>query len=128
MKVLFLGAVFGVFGLLVLFAPGASALSDNPSRHFFALYDGRPTLEDLQGKTSLFVQEHLGPPHHIWHETPAQMWQYATPECILNVVFYPRPDEIAAKSVYAEHLSSRAYTGKPLPVSTCLTFIASSRP
>ncbi|MGB8274092.1 MAG: hypothetical protein WCF16_02355 [Alphaproteobacteria bacterium] len=47
--------------------------------------------EKLKGMTAVDISNLLGPPNLIRHEDPAEVWQYVTSECVLDLVFYHAP-------------------------------------
>jgi hypothetical protein len=49
-------------------------------------------LKDLTGLRPSEIAAILGPPDLRREESPAQLWQYRTPDCILNLFFYREGD------------------------------------
>ena len=64
----------------------------------------------------------LGDPGLIRRETPAEVWQYRTAGCVLDVVLYDQ--ESGARGVYAEARTPRA---EPAPTDLCLSDVLTTK-
>lgn len=68
------------------------------------------------------VRKLLGEPGLIRRETPAEVWQYRTAGCVLDVVLY---DEASGPRVaYAE---ARTPAAEPAPTDNCLSDVLTKR-
>jgi hypothetical protein len=70
----------------------------------------------ILGLDSGAVRKLLGEPGLIRRETPAEVWQYRTAGCVLDVVLYDQAS--GSRVVYAE---ARTPTAEPTPTASCLT-------
>ncbi len=59
---------------------------------------------ELIGLTAPAVHEALGDPQRIRREAGAQIWQYASPACVLDVFLYEEPRGSAVVHVEARNL------------------------
>jgi hypothetical protein len=76
----------------------------------------------ILGLDSGAVRKLLGEPGLIRRETPAEVWQYRTADCVLDVVLY---DHAAGPRVaYAEARTSAA---EPTATDTCLSDVLTTR-
>jgi hypothetical protein len=84
-----------------------------------------PRPEDLAGRPPAWVRETLGAPSLTRREAPAEVWQYAGGDCVVDVFFYPPADGGAPAVAY---LDSRDMTGGALPPADCLARLAAAAP
>jgi len=107
-----LGVVFTMGGLLSACQgqPDASSPSD-PVRSSAIL--------GLDGGA---VRKLLGEPGLIRHETPAQVWQYRTAGCILDVVLYDQAT--GPRVAYAE---ARTAAAEPARTDDCLSDVLTAK-
>jgi hypothetical protein len=71
--------------------------------------------KELVGLDHAVVRRALGDPLHIRNETPAQVWQYATGDCIVDLYLY---DQDGAWTV--AYVEARSHTAESAPTSRCL--------
>lgn len=100
---------------------GSARAAPRPSRPIPA---DAPTPDDIAGKTPILVRGRLGAPSLTRREPPAEVWQYAGGDCVIDIVFYPPPQ---AEGLRAAHLASRDLDGRPLPPADCLGLLAAER-
>ena len=81
--------------------PPEPAIDDNPAR--------------LLGLGSRDLERVLGAPEMVRRETPAQVWQYRTGACVLDVVLY---DEAGGDRV--DYLEARDRSGGKIETRSCL--------
>jgi hypothetical protein len=74
----------------------------------------------LQNKPPAEVRQRLGAPSLTRREPPAEVWQYGSTSCVINIVFYPTP----SGSLSAEWLESRTLDGAPMDKDSCLKSLA----
>ena len=68
------------------------------------------------------VRKLLGEPGLIRRETPAEVWQYRTADCVLDVVLYDHAT--GPRVAYAEARTSAA---EPTPTDTCLSDVLTTK-
>jgi hypothetical protein len=74
---------------------------------------------DIKGHPPTEVRYRLGAPSLTRREPPAEVWQYSSSACVIDVVFYPTP----GGSLSAEWLDSRTLDGSPIDKNACLKTI-----
>jgi hypothetical protein len=76
----------------------------------------------VMGLDELAIQQLLGAPRLIRREAPAEVWQYRTAACVLDLFLY---DEAAGRRVtYAE---ARTAAAEPVQPEPCLNQILAQR-
>ncbi len=80
-----------------------------PMQHF----SGDP--KELVGLDHTVVRRALGEPTRIRNELPAQVWQYATGDCVVDLYLY---DQDGAWTV--TYVEARSHTAESAPTSRCL--------
>jgi hypothetical protein len=89
---------------------------------------GQPGASDpvrsaaILGLDSGAVRKLLGEPGLIRRETPAEVWQYRTADCVLDVVLYDHAT--GPRVAYAEARTSAA---EPAPTDACLSDVLSKQ-
>jgi hypothetical protein len=68
------------------------------------------------------VRKLLGEPGLIRRETPAEVWQYRTADCVLDVVLYD--NATGPRVAYAEARTSAA---EPTPTDACLSDVLTTK-
>jgi hypothetical protein len=76
----------------------------------------------ILGLDSGAVRKLLGEPGLIRHEEPAEVWQYRTASCVLDVVLYDQSS--GQRVVYTE---ARTPTAEPTQPGPCLSDVLTSR-
>jgi hypothetical protein len=71
--------------------------------------------QELVGLDHAVVRRALGDPQHIRNESPAQVWQYTTGDCIVDLYLY---DQDGAWTV--TYVEARSHTAEAAPTSRCL--------
>ena len=71
--------------------------------------------QELVGLDHATVRRTLGDPVRIRSELPAQVWQYATGDCIVDLYLYDRDGALTVAYVEA-----RSHTAEIAPTSRCL--------
>ena len=71
--------------------------------------------KELVGLDHTVVRRALGDPLHIRNEMPAQVWQYATGDCIVDLYLY---DQHGAWTV--TYVEARSHTAESAPTARCL--------
>ena len=84
-----------------------------PARAPIAHLTGAP--KELVGLGHAVVRRALGDPAHIRTEAPAQVWQYATGDCIVDLYLY---DQDGAWTV--TYVEARSHTAETAPTARCL--------
>ena len=105
----FVGPVFAVFALLA----GCQATPPPPDPVRSA------SILGLDGGA---VRKLLGEPGLIRHEEPAEVWQYRTASCVLDVVLYDQSS--GQRVVYTE---ARTPTAEPTQAGPCLSDVLTSK-
>jgi hypothetical protein len=96
-----------------LFAAMPVASHDVPAIAPAARLSGDP--KELVGLDHAVVRRALGNPTHIRSELPAQVWQYATGDCIVDLYLY---DQDGAWTV--TYVEARSHTAESAPTARCL--------
>ena len=68
------------------------------------------------------IRKLLGEPHLIRRDEPAEVWQYQTTSCVLDLVLYKQANR--SRVVYAEARTPKA---DPTPTDNCLGEVAAKR-
>jgi hypothetical protein len=76
----------------------------------------------ILGLDSGAVRKLLGEPGLIRRETPAEVWQYRTASCVLDVVLYDQAS--GPRVVYTE---ARTPTAEPTQADPCLSDVLTTR-
>ena len=76
----------------------------------------------ILGLDSGAVRKLLGEPGLIRHEEPAEVWQYRTASCVLDVVLYDQSS--GQRVVYTE---ARTPTAEPTQAGPCLSDVLTSK-
>jgi hypothetical protein len=71
--------------------------------------------KELVGLDHTVVRRALGDPLHIRNEMPAQVWQYATGDCVVDLYLY---DQNGAWTV--TYVEARSHTAESAPTARCL--------
>jgi hypothetical protein len=71
--------------------------------------------KELVGLDHTVVRRALGDPLHIRNEMPAQVWQYATGDCIVDLYLY---DQDGAWTV--TYVEARSHSAESAPTARCL--------
>ncbi|NKD58113.1 hypothetical protein HEQ58_10370 [Haematospirillum jordaniae] len=108
--------VRGVF-LLVLALPLACTSS---VREASTRLRSVPERTAIEHRDKVAVEAALGHPDRVRVERPAEVWQYMTKRCVLDVTFYPGPDQ----RLRAEYLESRGADGVAMAITDCLMSFA----
>ncbi len=107
-------------------APGPSAPADGTSQAdphpdtFELPGEGEPEIPDIAAEELLGLQGEelaalLGEPMQRRSEVPAEIWQYRTDTCVVDVVFY----EVDA-SARVDYVEARDRTAEPADSTACL--------
>lgn len=78
------------------------------------------TVSMLQNKPPSEVRQRLGAPSLTRREPPAEIWQYGSSSCVIDIVFYPTD----SGTLSADWLDSRALDGGPIDKDRCLKSLA----
>jgi len=87
---------------------------------------GRPAstvLEQLKGLSNAEIERRFGAPAFRRADPPAEMWQYRTRLCSLDLFLYRQPN----KSLTVSHAAVRGPTGAPVGEAECLKAVQSAR-
>lgn len=90
---------------------GAPSAADNPLR-----------AAEILGLDRGAVRKLLGEPRLIRRDTPAEIWQYRTARCILDVVLYDQ-----ATGTHVVYTEARTPAAVPTPTERCLSDILTTR-
>ena len=71
--------------------------------------------KELVGLDHAVVRRALGDPMYIRNELPAQVWQYATGDCIVDLYLYKQNGALTVTYVEA-----RSHTAESAPTARCL--------
>ena len=71
--------------------------------------------KELVGLDHTLVRRALGDPRYVRNEMPAQVWQYATGDCIVDLYLY---DQNGAWTV--TYVEARSHTAEQEPTARCL--------
>ncbi|MBX6323767.1 MAG: hypothetical protein IRY94_18275 [Rhodospirillaceae bacterium] len=77
---------------------------------------------DLTGLTDAVVEGLLGPPRAVRRDAPAEAWQYATPDCVLDLFFYRDTGRLRLA-----HVEARTIAALDAPAETCVRSVLASR-
>ena len=72
-----------------------------------------PAPEALLGLDTAAVENLFGPPPLLRHEAPAEVWQYRTELCVLDLFFYAEADGRHVKFVEARTTQAEATSPAP---------------
>jgi len=75
----------------------------------------------LLGQAGTALTPYLGEPSLKRSEPPAEIWQYATPDCLLFLFLYRESQGMTVK-----HLDARDRQRKPVDVDTCARKVATA--
>ena len=81
-----------------------------------------PTEQNLLGANPSKLEQWLGKPGLVRQDDPAEVWQYRSQSCVLDVYLYPGQNGMAV--AHAEARSAK-YAGDAM--SPCLTALAEAR-
>jgi hypothetical protein len=84
--------------------------------------DFTPTAGNLLGANPTKLEQWLGKPGMVRLDDPAQVWQYRSQGCVVDVYLYPSSDGMAVSHAEAR---SQKYTGDP--INPCLAVLSQSR-
>ncbi|CCG41665.1 hypothetical protein [Magnetospirillum molischianum] len=87
---------------------------------------GRPAataLDELKGLTSADVERRFGPPSFRRADAPAEMWQYRTRTCSLDLFLYREQN----KGITVSHAAVRGPSGAAVGETDCLKAVQSAR-
>ncbi len=74
-----------------------------------------PKPDELIGLVAEQVAGRIGRPHHVWHEPPAAVWQYAERGCVLHVFLYPDAGDMRVRHVELRGGAAAAGSGDCYP-------------
>lgn len=83
-----------------------------------------PTEADLKARPPAAISALLGEPTYIRREQPAEVWQFLTGRCVLDITFYP--DRNAPEKRLSTWIESRDMSGRRMAVPDCLNSFAAS--
>jgi hypothetical protein len=70
---------------------------------------------ELVGLDNITVRRALGDPLRIRNEQPAQVWQYSTGDCIVDLYLYKQ-----AGAMTVTYVEARSHTAQSEPTARCL--------
>jgi len=80
-------------------------------------------LDELKGLSKADIERRFGTPAFRRTDPPAEMWQYRTRTCSLDLFLYRQPN----KSVTVSHAAVRGPSGAPVGEAECLRAVQSAR-
>lgn len=83
-----------------------------------------PKEEELKSRPPAAISSLLGEPTYIRREQPAEVWQFVTGRCVLDITFYP--DRTAPENRLSSWIESRDMSGRRMAVPDCLKSFAAS--
>ncbi len=83
---------------------------------------GSPPPGDLTGLQASELQRLFGTPELVRKDYPAEVWQYRSPNCVLDVYLYPDHDRLTVA-----HAEARAPKGSGDPLAGCIAHFAQAR-
>lgn len=83
-----------------------------------------PKAEELQNRPPVAISSLLGEPTYIRREPPAEVWQFVTGRCVLDITFYP--DKTVPENRVSSWLESRDMSGQKMALPDCLNSFAAS--
>lgn len=86
-----------------------------------------PDPERFLGIPSRRVAAQLGAPAVVRRDPPAQVWQYRTRRCVLDVFLYPQSESSTQAARAVLHLEARDRQAQPVPAADCLERLLRSR-
>ena len=72
---------------------------------------------ELLGKQTPWITEHLGQPSFKRLDGHAEIWQYATSQCIINIFIY---EDIEGGARRVLHFDTRDLGARPTPRDACI--------
>jgi len=78
---------------------------------------------DLIGMEAPALQTLLGTPGLVRKDDPAEVWQYRSQDCVLDIYLYPDHDRLTVA-----HAEARAPKVKGDPLSACIAEFSQPRP
>jgi hypothetical protein len=100
----------------------AAAVVLQPAPDVAALSPSDSGEGDLTGLTDTEVQMLLGPPLSVRRDDPAEAWQYATADCILDLFFYQETG-----SWRVAHIEARTIAALDAPADACVKSVLAGR-
>lgn len=76
------------------------------------------TADQLLGQKADWLNRRLGKPGFTRRDGKAEIWQYKSASCVVNVFLYPGESSKAEYSVL--HFNTRDLKGAPVPRGACL--------
>lgn len=104
-------------------APGAAGTA-SPSGYSNAAARS-PTAAppgDLTGLEAPALQRLFGPPGLVRKDSPAEVWQYRSPSCVLDIYLYPDRDKLTVA-----HAEARAPKASGDPLAACIAKFTQAR-
>ena len=82
----------------------------------------RPDPAGMIGADSVALQQLFGPPRLVRRDAPAELWQYQTRDCVVDLFLYQEKDGL--KLAYLEARTGAAQVTAPSP---CVDAVLASR-
>ena len=82
----------------------------------------RPDPAGMIGTDSVALQQLFGPPRLVRRDAPAELWQYQTRDCVVDLFLYQEKDGL--KLAYLEARTGAAQVTAPRP---CVDAVLASR-
>lgn len=83
-----------------------------------------PKEEELKSRPPAAISALLGEPTYIRREQPAEVWQFVTGRCVLDITFYP--DRNSPEARLSSWIESRDMSGRRIAVPDCLKSFAAA--
>jgi hypothetical protein len=111
-------------------SPGSAASSTErraaPSASLAAPADPADD-EDVMGLSPDELQSLLGQPQMVRDETGAEVWQYRTQACVLDLYLYPQEAQGGAASLRVAYLEARDRSAANFAAARCVTALMAER-
>ena len=106
----------GILTVIALVMAGCAA----PAKKEIVSERAKIIATELLGKPTPWVSEHLGQPSFKRLEGTAEIWQYKTSECILNIFIY---QDFEGEQRRVLHFDARDQSAKPTGRDACINSI-----
>jgi len=104
-------------------APVLAAANHQMARAAVAPAPDYPAIDTLKGLSSENIEVLLGAPHFRRRDKPAELWQYRTRKCVLDLFFYPG----GGGALAVEYLDVRVGTGQETARQACFVSLLKAR-
>ncbi len=103
---------------MIATAPGAPGVTEIAAPATVRPGVSLAQLTSLKDRSDRELIGRLGQPYFVRHEAEAEIWQYRSPTCVLDIFLYPAP----GGGLKAAHVATRSRTELQAPEDQCVPF------